>query len=331
MEEDKSKMITLPVEALNDNVIQFIEGVHDVLETVKDEVITNDFSRTITFEKHNGVDRELAEIRKSEDDGKFHVIIHTNYAQYLWGVCQYLLIQFDNLVQIPMMDRAGVNYLHLKANIDACHVSMNVFKRSRNIMYKLNQQEQWEEPNIVEPGNMAEDFGKANGMYCGAMAFVYTHELAHNYLGHPTYEPTREQSKQEELDTDDTAIDFLLNHVPEFSDFTYKAGIVAVMSAILMLDKDGVDGGEYHPNMDVRFDNAIKKLNLSTEDNLWGMACYAINSYLQAYQFLSNEEVIKNQEMVFNTYKDMYEYYIALLTNSRKAFFPKEEKRLWEI
>lgn len=132
MGQDNRKFV-LPVEALNNNVISFIENVHNLLQTVKDEVNTNDFSKTITFERCNGVDRDSSEIYKKSDD-KYHVIMHTNYAQYLWGTCIYLLVQFDNLIQIPMMDLAGVNHLGLKTNMEAVKASMNVFKRSRGIM-----------------------------------------------------------------------------------------------------------------------------------------------------------------------------------------------------
>lgn len=319
---------SMPIELLKDEVKQFIQQVNPLFDTAKEEVLTNNLSREISFKDLGPARYYYAGVEKEND--KYCITINNNYEQYLWGTCLYFLVYFDNMIQIPMMDKVGCNIHQYKTDCNAVKASLDVYARARHLINNVDVKEQWQSPSLEKPGPLHNCIGKANGMYCGAIAFTYAHELAHNFLGHNTYQSRGQEAKQEELDADDTAIDFLLNHVPEFSDFTYKAGIVASMASILCLDKDDVYQGDDHPYMDVRIDNAMQKLALDERDNLWGLAAFAINAYLQCFNIISSEEIGKYSQMEFDTYKDSYDYLLKQLSDYRKATYPEVEPRDWE-
>lgn len=317
----------LPVEALTDSLIKFIEETPTLFDTIKDECVTNNLSKTITFIRTEGKDWEIAEIKK-EENGFFCVSIHINFAQFLWSVGLYLLVSFDNMVQIPMMDTAKCNIHKYKCDKNLCEMALENYKRAREFMYEGNRDLPWHAPNIVYPDSYKEIIGKANSIYLGAMTFIYAHEVFHNYFGHTQVDSNSAQSIKDELDADESAIETILSKIPQFKETEYKLGIIVVMFAILFLHKEYLSGGNSHPDMDIRITNAINKLEILERDNLWGIAAWGISVFLQSNEFISSEETANT---VFNTYKDIYNHYIIKLESVRKRMFPKECKKDWEM
>ncbi|WP_456075128.1 phage exclusion protein Lit family protein [Hoylesella nanceiensis] len=321
----KSEKI-LPIEALTNNFIELVKNTPKLFETIKDEWLTNEFSNTITFVRTEGKDWEVAEIAKGKN-GLYCVSMHINFAQYMWSVGLYLLVYFDNTVQIPMMDKANSNAHGYKCDEALCRMAIENYKRARQFMYDFDINLPRTTPNILDPTPYEDMIGRANSIYLGAMTFIYAHEVFHNYLGHTKTYSNSEQSKKDELAADELAIDALLTGIPEFKNTEYKLGIIVMMFAILFLRKDYLSGGESHPDMDIRIKKAIAQLKIPTEDNLWGFVSFGINVFLQAYKLISSEEVASSE---FETYKDMYDFYIIRLEDARKKMFPKEVKRDWE-
>lgn len=321
------KKIFLPVEVLTDDLIKLIEETPTLFETVQNECLTNELYDTITFVRTEGKDWEIAEIKKGAN-GLFCVSMHTNFAQYMWSVGLYLLVYFDNMVQIPMMDKAKCNIHGYKCDKKLCEMAIENYKKGRKFMYEFNVKLPWTTPNILYPSPFEEMIGKANSIYLGAMTFIYAHEVFHNYLGHTQFDSNSEQSKKEELDADDLAINALLTKIPQFKETEYKLGIIVAMFAMLFLDKDYLSGGDSHPDMDIRINHAITKLSIPEMDNLWGIASFGISAFLQAYKLITPEEVANFE---FDTYGDMYNTYIKKLEDARKILFPKKYKRDWEM
>ena len=325
--DDIKKKYFLPIEVLTVDFIKLIEETPTLFDTIQDECLTNELSNTISFVRTEREDWDVAEIKKGEN-GLFCVSMHTNFAQYMWSVGLYLLVYFDNKVQIPMMDKAKCNIHGYKCDKKLCEMAIENYRRGRKFMYEFNIELPWITPNILYPSSFEEMIGKASSIYLGAMTFIYAHEVFHNYLGHTRIDSNSEQSKKEELDADDLAINALLTKIPQFKETEYKLGIIVTMFAILFLDKNNLSGGDSHPDMDIRIKNTITKLNIPKEDNLWGITSFGINVFLQAYNLIQIDEVANSE---FETYEDMYNTYIRKLEDVRKTLFPKECKKDWEI
>ena len=81
MKEPK-EIYYLPVEQLSDDVIQYIEKVFELLDAVKNDCNSNNFSRRFTFIRDEKAISDVAEIKK--DNNKLnHIYINENFCQYL--------------------------------------------------------------------------------------------------------------------------------------------------------------------------------------------------------------------------------------------------------
>ncbi len=135
--DDIKKNYFLPIEVLTVDFIKLIEETPTLFDTIQDECLTNELSNTISFVRTEREDWDVAEIKKGEN-GLFCVSMHTNFAQYMWSVGLYLLVYFDNKVQIPMMDKAKCNIHGYKCDKKLCEMAIENYKRGRKFMYEFN-------------------------------------------------------------------------------------------------------------------------------------------------------------------------------------------------
>ena len=131
-------------------------------------------------------------------------------------------------------------------------------------------------PISVIPNNFENIINHANGVYCAAIAFIYAHEFSHNYLGHTQIQQTLSHTVDDEIDADDTAISFIQTEYDSAWGNTYKAGVATVLAALLLMGEDSISGGGTHPDMDVRIENLVAKLDLHEMDPLWGYLGVAV-------------------------------------------------------
>lgn len=88
MKEPK-EIYYLPVEQLSDDVIQYIEKVFELLDAVKNDCNSNNFSRRFTFIRDEKAISDVAEIKK--DNNKL------NHIQY-FGKFLPKILKFNNRV-----------------------------------------------------------------------------------------------------------------------------------------------------------------------------------------------------------------------------------------
>lgn len=309
----------LPVEILSPYAIKCIERIQELIEAVKGDCITNDLSSKFIFIQEHGIIKETAFIEKG-NDGLFYIKISENFGQYLWCVGLYLSVYFDNKVQIPMMDMAGTNVHHYVANDNDLEFADEIFSNGRRLLDHFVRDIYWNTPNISAPESYAEVIDHANGIYCAAIAFIYAHEFAHNYLGHTHIDNSYIYSVEDEIQADLTAISFIQEEYETEFGFTYKVGVATVLAGLLLMGKDSISGNGTHPDMDVRIETLMNKLSLCDMDNLWGYMAISIRLWLLVYKGLTLEEEAKQSG--FATYKDMYDFYLAKLKEVRQQRFP---------
>ena len=106
--------VFLPVQALRDVSMEHILSIDSIFEAANIECDTNGLSKTILFfEERNGINTP-AEI--TPVNGESQIAISLTFCQFMWAVGLYMTAYFDNIVQIPNMDKAGTNIHGYKAN-----------------------------------------------------------------------------------------------------------------------------------------------------------------------------------------------------------------------
>lgn len=318
----------LPVEQLSDDAIQSIEKVLELLDAIKDDCVTNDFSRRFTFIREDNAISNIAEIKK-DSNGLNHIYINENFCQYLWSVCIYLTAYFENVIHIPMMNLMRINKNGYKPNISDVEYAHDCFFRGRQLLHGFNRDAYWVTPNICSPQQFTGIINNANSVYCASIAFIYAHEFSHNYLGHTQIQQTYSNTIDDEIAADDTAISFIQTEYNSEWGYTYKAGVATVLAGLLLMGEDSISGGGTHPDMDVRIENLVTKLVLHEMDPLWGYLGVALRLWLLVFGGLSIEEDM--QQPGFGSYKEIYLFYMEKLKTVRQQRYPKFVKPDWEI
>lgn len=323
---DYSK-IFLPVQALNQQVIEKALSIEKMYESMYIDVYTNDLSNGILFEEERDRIHNVAEIR--EVDGKHQITFSLTFCQFMWSVGLYLSTYFDNIVQIPMMNLTGTNVNGYKTNMESVRFAEDTFARARQLMFRVVPNAYTQIPNICDPQAFKNEIGKANAIYIGGMCFVMAHEFSHNFLGHTHYPENQEVTIEDEMNADESALSFIATEFSGEFGLTYKVGIANVLCALLLMGQDTISSDGVHPHMDVRIANIMNKLELSHEDMLWGYVGCAIRMWLLVYGDYTIVDDMKAGP--FDTYGDFYEFYLKLLKDYRERNFPEEQKPSWYI
>lgn len=326
--KEAKEIYYLPVEQLSDDAIQCIEKVVELLDAIKDDCNINNFSRRFTFIREGKAISDVAEIKK-DSNGLNHIYINENFCQYLWSVCIYLNAYFENVIHIPIMDAVGINKYGYKPNLIDVEYANDCFFRGRQLLHNFNRDVYWVTPNICNPQQFENIISHTNGVYCAAIAFIYAHEFSHNYLGHTQIQQTFPHTIDDEIAADDTAISFIQTEYDSAWGNTYKAGVATVLAAILLMSEDSISGDETHPDMDVRIENLVTKLELHEMDPLWGYLGVALRLWLLVFGGLSIEEDM--QQPGFGSYKEIYLFYMEKLKTVRQQRYPKIVKPDWDI
>ena len=317
--------IFLPVQALNQQVVDKALSIEKMYESMENDVNINDLSKVILFEEETDRIHNVAEIKEVE--GKYQITFSLTFCQFMWSVGLYLSTYFDNIVQLPMMNAAGTNTQGYLPNMDAVRFAHDTFFRATQLMYKVVRESFTQIPNICDPQAFKEEIGRANGIYIGGMCFILAHEFAHNFLGHTHYAANQEVSIEDEMSADETALSFISTEFDGDFGFTYKVGIANVLSALLLMGQDTISSDGAHPHMDVRIANIMNKLQRPHEDILWGYVGCAIRMWLLVYGGYTIEE--DKNVGPFDTYGDFYDYYLKLLKEYRERNFPEVIKPDW--
>lgn len=108
----------------------------ELLDAVKNDCNSNNFSRRFTFIRDEKAISDVAEIKK--DNNKLnHIYINENFCQYLWSVCVYLIAYFENVIHIPMMDAVGINKNGYKPNMIDVEYGNDCFSEDGNYYITL--------------------------------------------------------------------------------------------------------------------------------------------------------------------------------------------------
>lgn len=316
----------LPVQVLRDASIDYVLGIESIYEMAELETKTNDLSKNIIFLEENDGILNPGEIQKV--DGVYEIRISLTFCQFMWAVGLFMSTVFDNKVQIPFMDAVGTNIHGYKPNQSAVDFAEDSFFRARELLYPgWNREMFFQIPNICDPQVFKEEISRANALMIGGVAFLFTHELAHNILGHTHIMAIPDQVVKDEIAADNFAMGYLSDTFDTDNGYTNKVGIANLLCSLLLMSSNSVSGGSSHPHMDIRIDMMMKRMELPETDILWGYVGCAMRLWLLVYGGYSIEEDMELKG--FNFYHDFYDFYLKKLHEARQKLFPEFIKPEW--
>lgn len=325
---DNDKELFLPVQALMGQSIEYVLSISSVFEDIQIEINTNDLSNYIVFLEETNGQLTSGEIIKEGD--KYIIRISYTFCQFMWSVGLYMITYFDNVIHIPTMNAIGTNIHGYKVNRYALEFANDTFFRARRL-----QEPNWkrdtffELPNICDPQIFQQEIGRANAVMIGGVAFIFAHELSHNFLGHTHIEPDPKQIIREEVDADNTALSYIAETFASEQGYANKVGIANLLCSLLLLGKDSVGGGGSHPHMDIRIEYMMNSLNLSEMDSLYGYVGTSIRMWLLVYGGYTIEEDMALPP--FSDYKAFYHFYLRKLKETREKLFPNIVPPAWYV
>ncbi len=317
----------LPVQGLRDHIISYVLDVKEIAEALENECDTNDLSRSFMFWEER--DRIKVAAAIIPVDKEYQICLSLTFAQYLWSVGLYLINYFDNCVQIPMMNAVGLNIHNYQPDLDAVSYAEEQFFLARQLTRTVCRESFFYTYNILNPGPYKDIIEHANGAMLGATLFLFTHELAHNYLGHTHILNTYARSVADEKAADHVAMDFIESTFDGPNGTTNKIGIALLFSSLLLMGEDSISGSGTHPHIDVRIAYIVDRLQLDPMDNIYGLIGSAIRLWLLVYGGLTLQEDMASGP--FTYYKDFYDHYLSLLTSTRQRRYPDLVPPAWEV
>jgi len=285
----------LPVRVLKFNFLDWFKNITpDFKEDVKTEIYYNGFKAGIQYHTNRTKITEIAHINSSKQ-----IELYENFNQYLWCICYSLVVVFDESIQKPIIEKKYTGKFDLENPFvkQAIAVLNNGFDL-------LQTYKDWQFSQLPNPEKYNEYdkyyIEKTNGIYTAAMTFILLHEFGHQYYEHLTYYPENaEEFKTEEYKADEYAIDKISQNFSSERGITFKCGIIAGISSLILLD-ESLSGGDTHPDTDERLKKAIEKIKLEDIDNLWGIASLTFRFWAIKY----NVEIEYPQTV--ESYKELF-------------------------
>lgn len=111
-----------------------------------------------------------------------------------------------------------------------------------------------------------------------AVDVILCHELAHLFLHH-----TPNGGKQQEIDADNLAIDWIIDSQRE----PYPIKELAVMTSfasMILVDISADKGGKHHPSSFLRIMNYIDRLGIEENDVLWALAILIYRAWEKSFR-----------------------------------------------
>lgn len=284
----------LPVRVLSRNIIEWIEKISpELFEDLSNEIKYNNLKPGIVYHIDKSAINDVAYLDKNRA-----IHLHENFNAYLWCISYSLFVLYEETIHQPLLSGTFTGKIDL--NNKVISEAVNLFEYAMSLR---NHYGVWDQklpnPEIYDP-NEPNYIGKTNGFYVSAMAFIISHEVAHSYYQHITYDPNNsEQAKAEEIDADNYAIDHFKAASDSIPYSTLKFGAVIGLCSLLFLRKD-FNGGDSHPNLDQRLTNLLERLDLEDEDNPWGVVSLAMSLWARYYKIdIELPPVVETYKEVF--------------------------------
>jgi len=303
MAQEGREEFLLPVTALAGNIMQtFLDESDGFKEIYLREIRTNRLKEQIGYMIFSEKVKEVATISNDRQ-----IILYENYNQFLWCICYALLTVYVEGYEKPLKSGTYLGELDDKNIVKEAYM---VLSQGLSLLREYSREPFYGLPN-PQTRYEGEYVGMANGIFCASMRYILLHEFAHQYYGHHSMNATGEQAKENELEADDYAIEFMAKSFNKDTGRTFKLGAIAGMFSLFLLGEQ-LDGGSHHPDLDRRLLNTLEKLTLHEMDDLWGVASMGIKLWAVKY----DKKI--HQEQSYDTTKEMFDHFFGQLEQFKK-------------
>lgn len=229
--------------------------------------------------------------------------IHETYLSYMWITSFVLFVLYEEGVVIP--DQVKRNIVPRKNQDNSIlEITKELFDYSKSLIRAFSK---WDKDYFPNPEYFDEDTDigwyivRANDLYVEAINFILYHEIAHADLEHlkriADEDLTLSDIKELELEADSKAIELLLLNCKTRK--VSELSIIIALASMIFFDKT-LDGGPKHPDVDLRLENAITKINLSEDSEIWPMLVLFVKLWDEqfSHNFIHGE--------VYDTFKELF-------------------------
>lgn len=245
-----------------------------------------------------------------KEDGKFRtpsidkfkkIEVHETYLSYTWIMTYTLFILYVETINHPRLNKE-LGYEYKKICQDEIERAKALFDYGKSIIVDFQE---WNKAKLPNPElYLAEkrDYPEQTNMYyVEAVRFALLHEFVHITKHIDEYEEGQDVSRTLEMEkeADDEAIMMMIEAMEPGRELVYQCGIV--MGLLSMFFVRNTTKGVKHPNLEDRLVNAIDKLGIRDDHQVYGIACIGIQLWSNQFQLnlefssdLSDKEQFEN-------------------------------------
>ncbi|MFV0304590.1 MAG: hypothetical protein ACK5IC_03785 [Moheibacter sp.] len=262
----------------------------------------------LDFRLQSHIKYHIAELPLIENQTPFiessgHINIHETFLAYIWSVTFSMFVMHEEGIAIP-------DYLKRdmippkKHNPTLLNLAKELFDYAKSLIRVYSE---WDKEYFPNPEYFDEktDEGyyilRTNDLYVEVLNFILYHEIAHAEYEHinniQSNSLSNDEIKNLELEADNRAIELMF-----FNCRNRNATEIAIVIGLasMLFSRSDLYGGSRHPNVDVRIENYLKKLNLTDNSSVWTFLVIFLKMWEQ--QFSLNFK----QKKEYDTYKELY-------------------------
>ncbi len=256
-----------PIRVLKHNLIERLE----IRSKEFIELLKKDFRLSENI-KYNSYPFPLVNGQKPyiDKDGMIH--IHETYLSYLWMITFSMVVMYEEGIAIPDQIIRDTP-THKNQNLELLGLAEELFDYAKSLVtaYSKWDIDYFPNPEFYDANNEEGFYIKAStDLYVEAMNFILFHEIAHAELKHIEQKNNNNLEgdgvKALEIEADSRAIVLLLKNHRNLK--ISHLAITVGLASMLFMSRD-LEGGNSHPNIDVRIENAVNLIKPAEDSPVW--------------------------------------------------------------
>ena len=228
--------------------------------------------------KYRGENLSLSERQTPFIDENGTISIHETFLSYIWIICYYFFVLYEEILVIPDAIRMGKKP-RKEHNKELCERAKELFDYGISLIKTYSD---W------------------------VMNFILYHEIAHAELEHIKKRKennlTDDDVKEIELEADRKAADRILLS-KESQEKTELSIVIGVASLIFF--KNNLSGGKWHPDINIRLNNIINVFEPNNEHPFWAILCLVLKNWSNQFNLGLDERGS------YDNYKQLYDHLLS--------------------
>ena len=252
---------------------------------------------------YHGENQSLSEGQTPFINKKGTISIHETFLSYIWIICYYFFVLYEEILVIPDTIRKG-GKPRKKQNKELCERAKELFDYGISLIKTYSD---WDKKYFPNPEYYDKDdeegwhIERTNDLFVEVMNFILYHEMAHAELEHIKKRKENnliDDVKEMELEADRQAADKILLS-KKSQEMTELSIVIGVASLIFF--KNNLSGGKLHPDIDIRLNNVINVFKPNDEHPLWAILYLFLKNWSNQFNLGLDEKGS------YDNYKQLYD------------------------